>query len=207
MRRLRSESRTALAVFVALALLHTWPLGTSFWRLSLNYHGDAQLNAWIVRWVAHAVVSHPAHLFDANIFAPEHGTLAYSEPLIVPALAVAPAAWSGASPALLFNVLALGGLVLTAWSAWWLCRDWTGSRGAALVGGTLVAFNVHTLTRLAHLAAAHLWGLPLALLLADRLIERRSWRTGAGLAAVVAATAATSLYSLALVLVILAWSS
>ena len=204
MRSVRSESRTAFAVFVALALLHTWPLGTSFWRLSLNHHADAQLNAWIVRWVAHAVASHPAHLFDTNIFALERGTLAYSEPLIVPALSVAPVAWAGASPALLFNVLAIGGLVLTAWSAWRLCRDWTGSHGAALVAGALVAFNVHTLTRLAHLAAAHLWGLPLALLLADRLIERRSWRAIAALGAVVAATAATSLYSLALVLVILA---
>ena len=52
----------------------------------MNYHADAQLNAWIVPWIAHAIGTHPAAIFDGNIFAPERNTLAYSEPLIAPAI-------------------------------------------------------------------------------------------------------------------------
>ena len=45
-----------------------------------------------------------------------------------------------------------------------------GDRLAALVAGSLFAFNTHTLTRLPHVQALHAYGLPLALLFADRLI-------------------------------------
>ena len=58
--------------------------------------------------------------------------------------------------------------------------------------------NVHLLTRLPHLQAAHAWGLPLSIYFADRLIERVTTRDVALLAVVVAATAATSVYWLAL---------
>ena len=198
MRRVPPESRTALAVFAALALLHTWPLGVLPWRVSIEYHHDARLNAWIVSWIAHALVTAPASIFDANIFALEPETLAYSEPLIVPALAVAPAAWLGASPALLFNLLDVAGLIATAWCGWLLAWRWTGSAGGALVAGSLMAFNVHVLTRLAHLQATHLWGLPLALYLADKVLERPTRRNAIALGLAIAATAATALHTLAL---------
>ena len=54
------------------------------------------------------------------------------------------------------------------------------------------------LSRLPHLMAAHLWGVPLTLYFADRLIDRPNRRDAAWLTGVVAATAATSLYWLAL---------
>jgi len=56
---------------------------------------------------------------------------------------------------------------------------------------------VHVLTRLAHPAATHAWGLPLTLYFADALVERPTVRGRLWLAAIVAATAATSLYLLA----------
>ena len=187
----------ALVVCLALAIAHTWPLSSAPWRWSMNYHADAELNAWILSWVAHALPTAPAHLFDANIFAPEPLTLSYSDPLIAPALLVAPVRWLGGSPVLAFNLATMLGLALTAWSGWFVTWRWTGSSRAALVGGALVAFNVHVLTRLAHPAATHAWGLPLTLYFADALVERPTVRGRLWLAAIVAATAATSLYLLA----------
>lgn len=192
----------ALLVCLGLAVIHTWPLSSAPWRLSLNYHADAELNAWIVTWVAHALPVSPAQLFNANIFWPETSTLTYSEPLIVPALLVAPIHWLGGSPVLAFNVLTMAGLALTAWSAWFVAWRWTGSATAAIVAGALAAFNVHVLTRLAHPAATHAWSLPLAWYLADDLIDRPRARTVVLLAAAIAATAATSLYLLAFVALI-----
>ena len=66
--------------------------------------------------VAHQLPRSPAHLFDANIFYPERDTLAFSEPLIVPALMGAPLQWLGASPVFTFNIVLLLGFTLTAWA-------------------------------------------------------------------------------------------
>ena len=64
------------ALFSLLAAAMTYPLIT---RISdgLFDPGDPLLNLWALKWVAHQVIASPAHLFDANIFAPERNTLAY----------------------------------------------------------------------------------------------------------------------------------
>ena len=195
--------RLALAIFVLLGILHLWPLSSAPWRLSLNYNADAEYNAWAIAWIVRTLGSNPAGLFDANIFYPEQGTLAYSHPLVAPALVAAPVLVLGGSPVLAFNVSLFAGLVLTAWSMWLLAWKWTGSPRAALVAGALAAFHVQLLTRLPHLDAAHAWGLPLTMYLADAMMERPTRRTGLLLAAVVALTAATSLYGLALSAILL----
>jgi hypothetical protein len=196
--------RSALAVFLLLAVFHTWPIAEAPWRRSLNHNADAQYAEWSLAWVARSLVHNPAALFDGNIFAPETGTLAWSEPAITPALAGAPLIWLGASPVLVYNLLLIAGLTLTGWTTWLLIRTWTGSGVAGLVAGALAAFNVHLLTRLPHLMAAHAWTLPLTLLCADRLIRRRRPVDVVWLALAVAATAANSLYALAFAGIIVA---
>ena len=184
----------AALVVVALAMFHTWPLPSAPGRLSLNYNADAQLNAWIVSWIAHALPTQPTRLFAGNIFQPDDRALAYSEPLIVPAIAGAPVRWLGGSPVLTFNLLLIAGLAATAMAGWWLVMSWTGSFTAGLVGGALAAFNLHLLTRLPHLQAAHAWGLVAVIVLADRLAARAGARTTALMAIALAAVAMTSEY-------------
>jgi len=191
-------ARRAALVFAALAALHTWPLSSAPASFSLNHNSDAELNAWILSWVARTLPTRPLELFNGNIFAPETGTLAYSEPLVVPALIGAPVRWLGGSPVLTFNLVLLAGLVLTALAGWYVVWKWTGSEAGALVAGALLAFNEHLLIRLPHTAASHLWGPPLALFFAGRLIDEPNRRAGVMLALVVAATAMTSIYALAL---------
>jgi len=194
-----SRPRLALAACLALAILHTWPLATKPHRLSLNYNADAEQGAWTLAWIAHTLPTDPRHLFDGNVFAPERATLAYSEPMITPALIGAPVRWLGASPVLVYNLVLLAGLTLTAWAGWFVVWQWTGSFGAALVAGALMAFNGHLLTRLPHIMAAHAWGIALTVYFADRLVTSGNRRDGLFLALVVLATAADSVYWLALV--------
>jgi hypothetical protein len=182
------------AVCVLLAIVHTWPLATAPGTLSRNDNGDAQLNEWILAWIAHQLPRAPARLFAGNIFYPAHDTLAFSEPLIVPALIGAPLRWLGASPVLVFNVVLIAGFALTAWAGAALVTAWTSDRTAGLLAGSMFAFNTHTLTRLAHIQAIHAWGLPLALLFADRLIVGPNWRDALWLALSMAAMAYTSGY-------------
>jgi len=190
----RSRRAAALAVCLLLALLHTWPLVLHPGRYSSNDNADAQLNEWIMAWVAHQLPRDPLHLFEANIFYPAHDALAFSEPLIVPALMGAPLAWSGGSPVLVYNVVLMLGFALTAFATWLVVERWTGSMAAGLVAGSLFAFNTHTLTRLAHVQGIHLYGLPAALLAIDRLIRDGAWRAAAILAAAMVALAYTSGY-------------
>ena len=182
------------AICLLLAIVHTWPLVTAPGTLSRNDNGDAQLNEWILAWVAHQLPYAPARLFHANIFHPARDTLAYSEPLIVPAMLGAPIWWLGGSPVLLFNVVLMLGFVLTAWAGYALVYEWTRDRAAGLLAGSVFAFNTHTLTRIAHVQAIHAWGLPLALLATDRLIVGARVRDALWLAVWMAAMAYTSGY-------------
>ena len=191
---LRSRRLAAFAICLGLAVAHTWPLALAPGRHSLNHNADAELNAWIMAWVAHQLPRDPRHLFEANIFYPAHDALAFSEPLIVPALMGAPLAWAGASPVLVHNLVLIAGLALTAFAACFVVQRWTGSLAAGLFAGSALAFNTHTLTRLAHVQAAHLYALPLALFALDRLIERGSYRAALLLAATLAVLAYTSGY-------------
>src|SRR6516225_1476707 len=200
---MRSHSATVLAACVLLAVLHTWPLALHPGRYSLNDNADTQLNEWILAWVAHQLPRDPAHLFEANIFYPAHDALAFSEPLIVPALMGAPLAWLGASPVLVYNVVLIAGFTLTAFATCVLLQGWTDSIVAGLVAGSLFAFNTHTLTRLAHVQATHIYGLPLALLALDRILRDGSRRAAWLLAAALALLAYTSGYLIVFALVML----
>jgi hypothetical protein len=186
--------RVPAALCLLLAIIHTWPLVTAPGTLSRNDNADAELNEWIMAWVAHQLPRSPAHLFDANIFYPERDTLAYSEPLIVPALMGAPLRWLGASPVFVFNIVLILGFALTAWAGYALVYEWTGDRSASLLSGSMFAFNTHLLTRLAHIQGIHAWGLPLTLLSADRLVVHGRWRDAVWLGVWMSAMAYTSGY-------------
>ena len=160
----------ALVLTSLFAVGHTWPLVLHPATLSSNDNADAQLNEWILAWVQHALARAPFHLFQANIFYPANDSLAFSEPLIVPAILGAPITWLGGSPVLVFNLLVIAGFALSALAGYAWMFAWTGNRIAALLTASVFAFNTHTLTRLPHVQALHIYGLPLALLAVDRLI-------------------------------------
>ena len=189
-----SRRLAAFAICCGLAIAHTWPLAAAPGRHSLNANADAELNAWIMAWVAHQLPRDPVHLFEANIFYPAHDALAFSEPLIVPALMGAPLAWTGASPVLVYNLILILGLALTAFAACVVLESWTGSLAAGLLAGSALAFNTHTLTRLAHMQALHLYGLPVALFALDRVVRGGSYRAALVLAFALALMAYTSGY-------------
>ena len=64
--------------YIVATIVMTWPLAA---RLGDSTPGgeDPLLQVWIARWVQHALVTDPRHLYDANIFYPYENTLAYSD--------------------------------------------------------------------------------------------------------------------------------
>jgi hypothetical protein len=167
----RYPRAAALALFIAMAVVHTWPLASDPAHLSRSDNSDTLLNEWILAWVAHQAPRHPLQLFDANIFYPEPDTLAYSESMIVQSAMAAPVLWAGGSAVLAYNLVLLAGFALTGWTLALVVAGWTGSWPAALVSGLVFAFNAHTLTRIPHLQAQHGEFLPLAVYALDRLLN------------------------------------
>jgi hypothetical protein len=183
--------------FAVLTIIHTWPLASDPARL-LRDNADAQLNAWIVSWVAHQLPREPTHLFDANIYYPARRVLAFSEPLLPPGVcAIVPRAL-GASAVLTYNLLLMAGFLFTGLAGYAVATRLSGDRLAGLLAGSLVAFGPHTLSRLPHLQAHWLVTLPLSLLALDAVIRKRTWGPALALGVCVALLATTSGYGLAL---------
>lgn len=192
----------ALALFVALAVVHTWPLALRPGVNSRIDNADYTLNAWAIHWIARTLPTSPANVFHAPIFHPHPYALAYSEPLLLPGALAIPVVWTGGSAVLAINLLTLAGYALTGWAFAWYVHRLTGSVGAGLVGGSLVAFAAQNLMRLAQLQALHLELVPLVFVALDGLLERRRPRHAIALGAALAAQATISIY----LLIFTAWA-
>jgi hypothetical protein len=182
--------------FLLLAVVHTWPMATSPGTLTRNDNGDAVLNEWILAWVAHALRTDPLSLFHPPIFYPDRYALAFSENLLVPALLGLPLQWAGWSPVLVHNLLFMAGFALSGFTTSVVVTRWTGDRWAGLLAGTALAFNAHTLTRLAHIQAQYFAFFPLALFALDQLVREPRLRHAQQLALWFVLQAYSSIYFL-----------
>jgi hypothetical protein len=192
----RHPRMASLALFVLLAVVHTWPLASAPTRLSRNDNSDTMLNEWVLAWVAHQAPRAPHKLYDANIFYPERDTLAYSESMILQSAMAAPILWLGGSPVLAYNVLLIAGLALTGWSMCLVMARWTGDWTAAILSGILAGFNSFTITSLPHLQGQHAEFLAPALLALDLVLREARVRDALRLAGAFALQALASVHLL-----------
>ncbi|MFN8644821.1 MAG: hypothetical protein U0802_25325 [Candidatus Binatia bacterium] len=184
----------AMVVFLMLTAVVTWPQVARL-RDGIADVGDPLLNAWALAWVAHELPGAPAHVFDANIFHPERGTLAYSETLLAPAVLGAPFFWLGAGPVGVYNLLLFLGLAASGVGVAVLVHDLTGRRGAALVAGAVFAFLPFRFDHYSHFQLLQTQWMPLALWFLHRLVDRGRVRDGVGLGAMVGLQVMTSVYN------------
>lgn len=162
---------------------------TSVGRLDTN---DGRWSIWNIAWVAHALVTSPARILDANVFHPHTGTLAYSEMnLVAGTLAVPWYVLSGGDPLAALNGSVATGLLLAFVLMWALVRRLTGSDAAGLVAATAFAFCPFVAARTPHIQLLMVFVFPLVLVAFHRLVERPGPMRGVqlGLALAVAALA------------------
>ena len=188
----RFVARTTL-LFAALTVVMTFP---QVLHLSdgVADDGDPLLVTWILGWVAHQLPRAPAHLFDANIFFPERRTLAFSETLLAPAVAVAPLHWVGAGPILVYNLVLLLGFVLSGVATAVLVRGLTRRDDAAVVAGIIFAFLPFRIGQYSHLQLQQTQWIPLTLLAAHALLRTGRVASGVWLGVCLACQALSSVY-------------
>jgi hypothetical protein len=169
--RLAARDKTiALLAYFALTLALTYPLVLRPKAANRLDSPDALLNSWIVSWCLYQLPRDPLHLFDANIFHPEKGTLALSENLLTGALLASPVALFSSSPVLLFNAVLLAAFVTSGYAAFVLAFDLTGSRLAAGLAGILFAFAPYRFAHIPHLQLQLAFGIPLVLYFTRRIL-------------------------------------
>lgn len=191
---IRRAGSTWLAVtllFTALTVIMLWPLARHAGSVAPE-HQDVYFNMWRLRWIAHALWTAPAHLFDANIFYPEKDTLAYSDAMLVQGVIAAP--FARANPVLVHNVMMLAPIALSAIAMFALCRRLTGSRGAGLLAGIAFAFAPYRFEHIMHMELQWTIWMPLAFLALHRVFDTGRRRDGLALGAILALQMLSSIY-------------
>ncbi len=165
-----------LVFYTLLALLATHPLWQHLTTAVPSDIGDPLLNTWTLAWDGHALLADPLHLFDANIFWPLPGTLAYSEHLLGTAVLAMPLTLASGQPVLGYNLTFLASFVLSGLGMYLLALHLTRSRPAALLAGLAFAFAPYRLAAFSHLQLLTIQWLPLALLFLDKTLVRPARR-------------------------------
>lgn len=165
------EFVSVTALFAVLTLLLAYPLSIHPASTVLPLAGDTRLFLWTLGWDVHALTHQPWAVFDANIFAPEGLTLAYSENCLGSALLAAPFLWATGNPVLAMNAVVLISCVLCGLGTYLLARQLGMSKEASLVAGLIFAFAPPRFLRLGQLHQAPVQWIPFCLLYVDRYLR------------------------------------
>jgi hypothetical protein len=190
-----------LAGYGLAAIVFTWPLALHPFRLlaSVQGPGDAYLNLWIIGWDLRTLVTHPAailtgQVFNANIFHPSAGALAFSDHFLLQSIGVAPLYLATHSLALCYNAVFVGSLVAAAWAMHAAVREIVGSEPAAWAAGLAWGFAPYHFGHLIHIQLQALYFLPLAFLFLHRVVSSGRAVDACLLGVMAAAEAIASVY-------------
>ena len=160
--RLSKSAALASGLYVLLALAYTWPLAANLRYGVAHDAGDPILNAWILWWTTKAVPL-TAHWWNAPIFYPAAGTLAFSEHLLGQAPIAAPLIALSGSALLGYNVTLIATYILSALGAHVLGYTLTRRHDAAFVAGVAFAFAPYKLAQLPHIQVVSAYWVPVCL--------------------------------------------
>ena len=148
--------------YVALTVAYTWPLPRHILHGVAHDAGDPVLNAWILWWSTKAVPLTDAW-WNAPIFYPAPGTLAFSEHLLGLAPISAPIIGLTGNALFGYNVALLAGYVLCGLGAYFLAYTITRRHDAAFVAGVAYAFAPYRLAQVPHIQVLTSYWMPVCL--------------------------------------------
>jgi hypothetical protein len=150
MRRHARAVALASLAYLVLTLAYTWPLPAHLAHGIAHDPYDPILNAWILWWTTKAVPL-TAAWWNAPIFYPATGVLAFSEHLLGQAPIAAPLIALTGNPLLGYNVTLLATYVLSGLGAYFLAYTLTSRHDASFVAGIAYAFAPYRLAQVPHI--------------------------------------------------------
>jgi hypothetical protein len=187
------DKAIAFVAFTVLTCGMMWPQVRHIGDSAVP-HQDIYFNMWRLQWIAHALVTSPANLFNANIFYPEPRTLLFSDAMLVQGGIAAPLIWFGIRPVLVHNIMLLGAMVASAVAMFALVQHLTRSRGAALLAGTIFAFAPYRFEHIMHMELQWTMWIPLAFLALHWTFDNGRVRDGLLCGAAIALQMLSSVY-------------
>jgi hypothetical protein len=162
-------------VITAFTIFVTWPQVLHL-STRIGAHDDPMFSIWRLAWVARALSTDPAHLFDANIFHPATNTLAFSDAMMLEGALAAPLFWAGLSPILIYNLMLLGGIAASGLAMFVLARHVCQASGPAMVSAAIFTMAPYRIEHYMHLELQWAMWVPLTLWAVHRTFETRAWR-------------------------------
>ncbi len=183
------ERLLLLTLGLVLVTVLTFPLISRVGNAGPIDTAEGRLSIWHTSWVAHALVTTPHHLLDANVFFPNSGTLAYSDLSLTPgALGAAMLAGTGNSLATVNAAVALS-LLITFLAMWALVRRLVGSTGAGIIAATAYTFCPFVNGAAADVPLLMIFSFPLLGLALQRAVDRPSVVSAAAISGALVLTA------------------
>ena len=166
-----------LTIYALLSLVLLAPMSCQLDE-RLPDDGDSLQNLWILWWGAtHLELGYP-NIYEANDYYPHPSALLYSEPQFLTS------AWSSVlfrtldNHVLVFNLITIIGLTLSAFAAHIFIRELTGNTFAAFLGGALYAFNAYHFAQLPRSQLIQAQWIPLGIWSLHRFFQHPSWKRG-----------------------------
>ena len=133
--------------------------------------GDSFFSAWTIGWNLHALATDPANFWNANIFFPTKGTLAFSDGLFVQTAMAIP--FFALTKSLIFsnNVLILTSYFIAAWSAYLLAFYYTKKHIPSFLAGLIFGFASYRIVSPGHFQNLHIFWMPLAILFLQKYLD------------------------------------
>jgi hypothetical protein len=184
---MRGGSARAVAIacgaYAALAIVYTWPLAA---RLGGIPHdaGDPLLNTWILWWSGTQALPLTDTWWNAPMFVPAAGVLAYSEHLVGLVPIATPFTLLTGQPLVGYNVTFIATFFLSALGAHWLAYTLTRRHDVAAIAAIAFAFAPYRLGQVAHIQVLASFWTPICLAALHRYRDtfRTRWAVAAAAA-------------------------
>ncbi len=207
--RVLREHLLVILFFLVITFLFTLPFSVHVHDHILAIPVDNLLNAYIMAWDAHALLTNPFALFHANINYPSRDALAFSEHLFTLGLLSLPLQVLTGNAILAHNLILLLGFALCGYTMYLLAKYLTRNRLAALAAGFFFAFVPYHFSTIVHAHVTLYFFQPLVVFFLIRYFEEGGKRNLLGFGLSFLAQALLSWYQLAFstlpVALILAW--
>jgi 6-pyruvoyl-tetrahydropterin synthase related domain len=168
-----------LLVFAVLAVVFTRPLLARGSDHTYRDPHDPTFQAWTLAWDIRQLTHDPMDLFNANIFAPNSDTLAYSDHQVATAVMAMPLMAVTGNPVQTANYMLVFNFFLCEVGAYLLVLHLTRSRAAGVFAGVAFAFAPPRLAHVQHLQLSAAAFIPLCLLFMHRYSEEGKPRDAA----------------------------
>lgn len=166
---------TAAVGYATLTIVLTWPLVTQVAHVLPHDLGDPMLNTWILWWNAHAVPLTETW-WNAPMFSPATGVVAFSENLLGLSVLATPIQWLGGGPVTAYNVVFLLSFPFSALAAHALALTLTGRHDAATLAGLIFGFNPYRIAHLPQIQLLVAFWMPVALVALHAYMRGRQRR-------------------------------